>query len=106
MAKPRTRKARAGTGWALLGITAVMSLVTAAGLFHVWNAQKNLALRRAIWVEVDRSRTLENERTELRREQARMTAVPRATVKAQVMGLRPPRPDQVIQADEIEEAAP
>ena len=106
MAKPRTPSGRTGSGLAVLGIAAAMSIVTAAGVFHVWNAQRNLALRRAIWVEMGRSRTLENERTELRQEQARILAVPRATVKAQVMGLRPPRADQVIQADEIEEATP
>lgn len=102
----RIKTRRTNTGWALLGIAVAMSIVTAAGIFHVWNAQQNLALRRAIWKELGNSRVLESERTLLRQEQARIMAVPRATVKAQVMGLRPPRADQVIQADEIEEAPP
>ena len=106
MAGSRIADARPGTGRAVLGIAAAMAVITAAGVFHVWNAQRNLALRRAIWVEVDRFRTLENERIELRHDQARLTAVPRATVKAAVMGLRPPRADQIIMADEVEEVVP
>lgn len=106
MAGARMQGGRPGNGRAVLGIALVAVVLTAAGVFHVWNAQRSLALRRAIWVELDRSRTLENERIELRREQALMTAVPRATVKAEVMGLRAPRADQVIELEETVEAVP
>jgi hypothetical protein len=91
---------------AVLWITLATIVVTAAGVFHVWNAQQSLAIRRAIWVEIQRSRDLESERTDLRREEAGITAVPRATVKAEVMGLRPPRADQVIRVGENGEALP
>jgi len=106
MAKPRTTVRRTGNGRAVLAITAAMMVLTAAGIFHVWNTQRTLALRRAIWVELERSRKLENERTEMRQEQARMTAVPRAAVKAEVMGLRAPRAEQVITIEEPEEVVP
>lgn len=100
----KSRKA-ARNGRVLWLITGVAALVTAAGLFHVYSVQQTLAIRRAIWMELAEARTLDAERTEMRREQARMTAVPREAVKAQVMGLKQPRPDQVIELD-VEEAVP
>lgn len=94
-----------GNGRLLWLVTLGTALVTAAGLFHVYGVQRALALRQAIWQELADARDLDAQRTELRREQARMTAVPREAVKAQILGLKPPRADQVIEV-ETGEAAP
>jgi hypothetical protein len=100
-----TGRAPRGNGRTLWLIVLGTALVTSAGLFHVYSVQKTLAIRRAIWLELAEAQTLDAQRTEMRREQARMTAVPREAVKAQVMGLRQPRADQVIELD-IQEAVP
>ncbi len=106
MTSKRRDPQRGGNLAGLVAITLAAVVGTAAGVFHVWTAQGALALRRAIWVELTNSRDLLDQQTELRREQARMTAVPRTAVKAEVMGLRPPRPGQVIEVEETEEVVP
>ena len=105
--KTTTKQTRAtrGNGRTLWLIALAASLVTAAGLHHVYSVQQALAIRRAIWMELAEARGLDAERTEMRREQARMTAVPREAMKAQVLGLKQPRADQVIEL-EVEEAVP
>ena len=105
MRAPETSGRRGGNVRSVLWIVVATVVLTSAGVFHVWNAQQSLAIRRAIWVQIQRSRELDAERTDLRREEAGVTAVPRATVKAAAMGLHPPRADQVIRVGGNEEAA-
>jgi cell division protein FtsB len=91
------KKLRGSNGMALLAVTGAAILVTALGLHHVWLAQKTLFFRRAVFVELQRNRALVQERDILERQVAELRAAPRVAWRArELLGMRPPRPDEMI----------
>jgi len=82
----------------------LVALVTVGmGILHVSRTKEELALCRGIWNEVRRSRALDDDRARIRRQITELLAIPRTTVKAEVMGLRPLDRNQVLDLAEPEE---
>ncbi|HOU52359.1 MAG TPA: hypothetical protein PLQ97_00310 [Myxococcota bacterium] len=89
--------------WGVLGILLVAIVTLGMGILHVARAKGEMALRREIWNEVRRSRALEEERARLRRQITELLAIPRTTVKAEVLGLGPVDRNQVLDLGQTEE---
>lgn len=91
------KRLRGSNSWVLLAVTAAAVLVTSLGVHHVWLAQKTLFFRRAVFVELQKNRTLVQQRDILERQVAELRAAPRVAWRArELLGMRPPRPDEMI----------
>ena len=91
------RRYRSTNGWKMVAVAAGVAVVTAVGLHHVWLAQRTLFFRRAVFVEIQRNRSLVQERELLERQVAELKAAPRVALRArELLGMRPPRPDEMI----------
>lgn len=89
--------------WGVLGILLVAIVALGMGILHVARVKGELALRREVWNEVRRFRALEEERAGLRRQITELLAIPRMTVKAEVLGLGPVTRNQVLDLGQTEE---
>jgi hypothetical protein len=91
------RRLRSSNGWKLLAVAGAAALVTGLGLHHVWLVQETLFFRRAVFVELQRNRALVQQRELLERQVAEFRAAPRVAWRArELLGMRPPRPDEMI----------
>jgi len=88
---------RAKNAWTLVVAAVFAAIVTAAGVLHVFSVQREMRMKRALFVEMVRNRELARQRDELGGELAEVTAIPRMALRArELLGMRPPRPEERI----------
>jgi len=91
------RRVKATNGWKLVLIVTVAAMFIAVGARHVWTSRKPLLMRQQIFNELSRSRELRQAGDVLGRQIYEMRAAPRVNRWASdLLGMRPPRPDEVI----------
>jgi cell division protein FtsB len=90
-------RVRATNGWKLALIAGAALVATAAGARHVYVAQQSLQLKRDVFVGLLTNRQLAQERDVLERQVAELTAAPRVALRArELLGMRPPKADELI----------
>ena len=88
---------RATNGWTVVLVALVAVVVAVIGARHVWVAQQTLLLKRAAFVELTRNRDLAEAHDVLERQVADLMSAPRMALRArELLGMRPPRPDELI----------
>ena len=88
---------RATNSWTVALVAIVAVVVAVIGARHVWVAQHTLLLKRAAFVELTRNRDLAEEHDVLERQVADLMSAPRMALRArELLGMRPPRPDELI----------
>ena len=88
---------RATNSWSVILVAIVAVVVAVIGARHVWVAQHTLLLKRSAFIELTRNRDLAEEHDVLERQVADLMSAPRMALRArELLGMRPPRPDELI----------
>lgn len=94
-------------GWVLWVATLAALVVTLIGARHVWVSQREMLLRRAVFVELLRNRNLAQQQDVLERQVAELTAAPRVALRAaELLGMRPALPAERIVVAPSKEVSP